>query len=88
MCDIKLEVNLNYWDLYSPQDGLTPLHCAARNGHVRTVALLLERRAAVTARTSRGLTALHLAVQGDHIDAAKLLMQIGQAPVDDATSVS
>ncbi len=33
------------------QDGLTPLHCAARSGHDTAVELLLERGAPMLART-------------------------------------
>lgn len=33
------------------QDGLTPLHCAARSGHDTSVELLLERGAPLLART-------------------------------------
>lgn len=33
------------------QDGLTPLHCAARSGHDRAVEILLDRGAPILART-------------------------------------
>ncbi len=33
------------------QDGLTPLHCAARSGHDTAVEILLERGAPMLART-------------------------------------
>ncbi len=33
------------------QDGLTPLHCAARSGHDPAVEILLEREAPILART-------------------------------------
>lgn len=33
------------------QDGLTPLHCAARSGHDAALELLLERGAPILART-------------------------------------
>ena len=36
---------------FSCQDGLTPLHCAARSGHDQAVELLLERGAPLLART-------------------------------------
>lgn len=33
------------------QDGLTPLHCAARSGHDQAVEILLDRGAPILART-------------------------------------
>lgn len=33
------------------QDGLTPLHCAARSGHDTAVEILLEKGAPILART-------------------------------------
>jgi len=67
------------------QDGLTALHCAARNGHVATITQLLKLHASVTSRTRRGLTALHLAVQGDHVQCVELLTQARN--VNDVTNV-
>lgn len=37
--------------LISLQDELTPLHCAARNGHVRIIEILLEHGAPIQAKT-------------------------------------
>ena len=37
--------------LLSFQDELTPLHCAARNGHVRIIEILLEHGAPIQAKT-------------------------------------
>jgi ankyrin len=69
------------------QDGLTPLHCAARSGHDQVVDLLLERGAPVMAKTKNGLSPLHMAVQGDHIDCIRLLL-LRQAAINDVTIVS
>lgn len=33
------------------QDELTPLHCAARNGHVRIIEILLDHGAPIQAKT-------------------------------------
>lgn len=33
------------------QDELTPLHCAARNGHVRVIEILLDQGAPIQAKT-------------------------------------
>lgn len=68
------------------QDGLTPLHCAARSGHDQVVDVLLERGACVTSKTKNGLTPLHMAAQGDHMDCARLLLY-HDAPIDDVTIV-
>uniref|UniRef100_A0A8C9TEY4 Ankyrin 2 n=1 Tax=Scleropages formosus TaxID=113540 RepID=A0A8C9TEY4_SCLFO len=76
--------------LYEPltalvsQDGLTPLHCAARSGHDSSVEVLLEKGAPLLARTKNGLSPLHMAAQGDHVECVKHLLQ-HQAPVDDVT---
>jgi len=68
------------------QDGLTPLHCAARSGHDQVMDLLLERGAPVTAKTKNGLSPLHMSVQGDHVDCARILLY-HHAAIDDVTIV-
>lgn len=37
------------------QDELTPLHCAARNGHVRIIEILLDQGAPIQAKTKVGI---------------------------------
>lgn len=80
---------LQFHDIISvnAQDGLTPLHCAARSGHDQAVDLLLERGAQVLAKTKNGLGPLHMSVQGDHVDCSRLLLY-HKAPIDDVTVVS
>jgi len=73
-------------DICVPQDGLTPLHCAARSGHDQVMDLLLERGAPVTAKTKNGLSPLHMSVQGDHVDCARILLY-HHAAIDDVTIV-
>lgn len=68
------------------QDGLTPLHCAARSGHDQVVDTLLEKGAPVESKTKNGLTPLHMAAQGDHVDCAKILLY-HKAPIDEVTVV-
>ncbi|XP_064896820.1 ankyrin-1 isoform X9 [Columba livia] len=70
--------------LLSPQDELTPLHCAARNGHVRIAEILLDHGAAIQAKTKNGLSPIHMAAQGDHLDCVRLLLQYS-AEIDDIT---
>lgn len=46
--------HLLFVSIYFPsveQDGLTPLHCAARSGHDTAVEILLEKGAPILART-------------------------------------
>lgn len=40
--------------LFLSQDELTPLHCAARNGHVRIIEILLDQGAPIQAKTKVG----------------------------------
>jgi len=68
------------------QDGLTPLHCAARSGHDQVVDHLLDREAPVMAKTKNGLSPLHMAIQGDHSDCARLLL-LRHADINDVTVV-
>ena len=49
--------------VFVPQDGLTPLHCAARSGHDTAVEILLEKGAPILARTKVCWTAASLAYQ-------------------------
>ena len=60
-------------------DGWTPLHLAAFFGHDRTVELLLEHDADVTARSrnSNGNSPLHAALAGNHTFIAGLLIGAG-----------
>ena len=71
---------------YDTQDGLTPLHCAARSGHDQVVDLLLERGSPVSAKTKNGLSPVHMAIQGDHADCARLLL-LHKALINDVTIV-
>ena len=82
-------ISIIHWcniEVYKWQDGLTPLHCAARSGHDAVVELLLNRGAPMSAKTRNGLTALHMAAQGDHFDTARILI-LHKALIDDITVV-
>jgi len=69
------------------QDELTPLHCAARNGHDNVITALIDRSAAVNARSKNLLTPLHMSAQGDHVDCVNLLLDRG-AIIDAGTRVT
>ena len=63
------------------QDGYTPLHWAAMDGHVETAALLLDRGADLEARDAHGATPLHGAAACEQPGTAALLLDRG-ADVD------
>ena len=59
-------------------DGETPLHHAARNGHLQPVQLLLEAFADKDAATKIDLrTPLLLATRGGHLNIVQLLVAAG-----------
>ena len=60
-------------------DGQTPLHVAAKNGHKEIVGLLLEKGAEVNARDRFQGTPLHWAVFYGHKEVAELLLVKGAA---------
>ena len=55
-------------------DGVTPLHLAALNGHKDVAELLLANKAEVNAKDNHGETPLHLAAVNGHKDVAELLL--------------
>ncbi|KAJ8611491.1 hypothetical protein CTAYLR_010308 [Chrysophaeum taylorii] len=65
-------------DVVRTDNGATPLHLAAQNGHVGCVRLLIANCAEVDKTTTDdGSTALHLASQNGHIDCMKFLIANG-----------
>ncbi|KAK1340603.1 hypothetical protein QTO34_019174 [Cnephaeus nilssonii] len=60
--------------------GLTPLHHAARSGHVDVASHLLDRGAQVNATGWLHSTPLHLAVERGHSPTAELLLSRGASP--------
>ncbi|XP_054769097.2 ankyrin repeat domain-containing protein 49-like [Lytechinus pictus] len=59
------------------EDGYTPLHRAAYNGHTAMVEFLLERGADMCARTSDGWQPIHCAARWNNPCVASLLVQAG-----------
>lgn len=64
-------INPNVQDWY----GMTPLHYATQNGHLKIVKILLLNKAEVDLKDYDERTALHLAVHFDHLDIAEYLVQ-------------
>lgn len=62
-------------DVNAPNpDGATALHCAAFEGHVKCMKLLIENGANVNAKDDDGWTPLHAAVCGQHQKTVALLL--------------
>lgn len=60
--------------------GVTPLHYAAREGHVNAVRMLVSYGATPSLATSTGWTPIDLAVRERHIDVVHFLSQYGFNP--------
>uniref|UniRef100_A0A8C5I7D5 Ankyrin-2-like n=1 Tax=Gouania willdenowi TaxID=441366 RepID=A0A8C5I7D5_GOUWI len=70
-CDRYLSVS------YSPQNGYTPLHIAAKKNQTGLVSALLQYGAETNALTKQGVSPLHLASQEGHAEMASLLLGKG-----------
>ncbi|XP_064651362.1 ankyrin-2-like [Lineus longissimus] len=55
-------------------DGGTPLHIAARTGHLNCVILCLKKKAKINKVDQRQRTAIHYAAQEDHVDVVSHLL--------------
>ena len=58
-------------------DGGTPLHFAAMQGHDAVAVLLIEHAADISVQNTEGMSALHFAVLQGHVALAALLLQHG-----------
>ena len=59
------------------EDGLTPLHFAAKNGYDGYISFLISRGADIKVKNSAGSTPLHEAIRAGHLGAARLLINAG-----------
>ena len=57
------------------EDGISPLHLAAQNGHTQVVELLLEHEAEKDIKNNQGFTPLSLAAQKGHTQVVELLQR-------------
>lgn len=59
-------------------NGLTLVHVASSNGHVKVVKLLLEKGADIMVATNDGWTPVNAASSNGHVEVVKLLLERGR----------
>ena len=59
-------------------NGFTPIHAAAQEGHFRVIAALIGHGALVNARCNDGATPIYLCAQYGHLRAATVLLDHGR----------
>jgi len=55
----------------------SPLHFAAKSGHIEVAKYLIEKKADINRKTQSSQTSLHLACEKGHINMVKLLLYMG-----------
>ncbi|MDN5247985.1 MAG: ankyrin repeat domain-containing protein [Wolbachia endosymbiont of Tyrophagus putrescentiae] len=66
----KVDINV-----ISKKDGFTPLHLAARNGHLNCVKMLIQHRVSINGVDKDGFTALHWAAAKGYVEIVKVLVE-------------
>jgi ankyrin repeat protein len=61
-------------------DGRTPLHYAAREGHLGLLSFFIDRQAQINIKDASGAAALHEAARAGNIEAMELLLSRGADP--------
>lgn len=75
---VRILKEANRWEVNAQDEsGLTPLLCAAGEGHVEAVRVLLKRKAKMCAVDGFGNSALHLAAARGHLECVKVLVAKG-----------
>jgi ankyrin repeat protein len=67
-------------------NGATPLHVAAQQGHLAVVKYLQERGANIEAADKQGTTPLMIATQNGHSEVAQFLVEQGAAALNQQDS--
>ena len=77
---LKSDIVFHGCCVLSLQKGLTPLHIAAKYGHIKVARLLLQKGADSNVQGKNGLTPLHVATHYNHVNVALLLLEHGASP--------
>lgn len=81
-----LNVSLaNFFLMYRDDHGFSPLHWAAKEGHLNLVTLLIQRGARVNATNMGDDTPLHLATAHGHRDIVSLVIIVAYGTVRTGT---